>query len=107
MSEKEINYWLETFEKTKHTFMSKDGKTLSFYDTFKTIKDLQHEITKLKGVIETYEILIKANNINNWNEFKKWLEDSFYWSYYEENMSSGWVVEIMKEKMQELENRKV
>lgn len=69
------------------------------------VEDLQQEITKLKGVIETYEILIKANNINNWNEFKKWLEDSFYWAYYEENMSSGWVVEIMKEKMQELENK--
>jgi hypothetical protein len=43
--------------------------------------------------------------VNNWHELKKWLEDDFYWSYYEENMSSGWVVEIMKEKMQELENK--
>ena len=53
MSNEEINYWLETFEETRHTFMSKDGKTLSFYDTFKTMKDLQ----------------------NNWNELKKELKE--------------------------------
>ena len=36
---------------------------------------IQQKNTQLKGVIETYEILIKANNINNWNELKKWLEN--------------------------------
>ena len=41
------------------------------------IKELQQENKKLKGVIETYEILIKANNINNWNELKKWLEEQY------------------------------
>ena len=60
MSEKEINYWLETFKETRQAFMSKDGKILSFYDTFKTIKELQ----------------------NNWNELKKWLEEETrqYWN---------------------------
>lgn len=59
---------------------------------------LEQEITKLKGIIETYEILIKANNINNWNELKKWLEDR----------TETWdTAKIMLNKMQELENRKV
>lgn len=42
---------------------------------------------------------------NNWNELKKWLENSFYWGYYEENLTSGWIVEIIKSKMQELEKK--
>lgn len=52
MNLEEINYWLETFEKARYRFMSKDGKILSFYDTFKTMKNLQ----------------------NNWNELKNYLE---------------------------------
>lgn len=48
MNKEEINYWLEIFEKTRHSFMSKDGKILSFYDTFKTMKDLQNNWNKLK-----------------------------------------------------------
>ena len=63
----------------------------------RTLKTLLEENEKLKGVIETYEILIKANNINNWNELKKWLE---------EETKQYWNTDIL-DKMQELENRKV
>ena len=64
---------------------------------------LEQEITKLKGVIETYEILIKANNIHNWNELKKWLEEKM--NVYEYQEASNFYVVL--NKMQELENRKV
>ena len=81
MSNEEINYWLETFEETRHGFMSKDGKTLSFCDTFKTMKDLQ----------------------NNWNELKKWLEENESFDDYCNETTFTSVLD----KMQELENRKV
>ena len=74
MSNEEINYWLETFEETRHGFMSKDDKTLSFYDTFKTMKDLQ----------------------NNWNELNNYVINSF-------NRSQDIVYLDVLEKMQELQ----
>lgn len=43
----------------------------------KYVKVIQENI-QLKGVIETYEILIKANNINNWNELKEYINNRFY-----------------------------
>lgn len=77
-------------------------------------KRLEQEITKLKGVIETYEILIKANNINNWNELKKWLEtiieDLEKSQTLRFNHSIDFKLKAFKNslyKMQELENRKV
>ena len=82
MSEEEINYWLETFEETKHAFMSKDGKKLSFYDTFKAMKELQ----------------------NNWNELKKWLEEE---SKLKGSETAYLYYGNVLNKMQELENRKV
>ena len=81
------------------------------------IYELQQEITKLKGVIETYEILIKANNINNWNELKKWLEEldkTFCETttrdnseFYHFQRGELMFLRNIKLKMQELENRKV
>lgn len=95
MSNEEINYWLETFEETRHRFMSKDGKILSFYDIFKTMKDLQ----------------------NNWNELKKWLEEldkTFCETmtrdnseFYHFQRGELMFLRNIKLKMQELENRKV
>ena len=81
MSNEEINYWLETFEETRHTFMSKDGKTLSFYDTFKTMKDLQ----------------------NNWNELKKGLQSLFEFDYGVVSKNYLECAEDTLDKMQELE----
>lgn len=78
MSEEETNYWLEIFKETRHAYMSKDGKILSFYDTFKAMKELQ----------------------NNWNELKKWLEEVID---YGDCLKINYILN----KMQELENRKV
>lgn len=55
MSEEEINYWLEEFEENRRMYMSKDHKILSFYKTFKLMKQLQ----------------------NNWNELKNWLKQQY------------------------------
>ena len=82
MSAKEINFWFETFEETKHAFMSKDGKILSFYDAFKTMKELQ----------------------NNWNELKSWLEEE---SKLKGSETAYLYYGKVLKKMQELENRKV
>ena len=79
---------------------------------YRSKRDLYFENKKLKGVIETYEILIKANNINNWNELKKWLEefqeDICYdtgGEYFckDENMEVK--VQVVLDKMQELEGK--
>lgn len=67
-----------------------------------TIKGEQHLGENLKELCVDYIEQLE----NNWNELKKWLEDDFYMSYYEEDLSSGWVVEIIKKKMQELEQGK-
>lgn len=48
MSEEEINYWLEEFEENRRMYMSKDHKILSFYETFKDMKELQRENAQLK-----------------------------------------------------------
>ena len=61
----------------------------------KTPEELEEKIFELVAEIA----LLK----HNWKELKEWLEDGFYWSYYEEDLSSGRVVEIIKDKMQELE----
>lgn len=75
----------------------------NYWELVNEYKQIQQEITKLKGVIETYEILIKANNIHNWNELKKWLEEKM--NVYEYQEASNFYVVL--NKMQELENRKV
>lgn len=71
---------------------------------YRSKHDLYFENKKLKGVIETYEILIKANNINNWNELKKWLKDNIEhveWTSLSEDYLTG--LEDTLKKMQELE----
>ena len=75
----------------------------NYWELVNEYKQIQQEITKLKGVIETYEILIKANNIHNWNELKKWLEEKM--NVYEYQEASNFYVVL--NKMQEIENRKV
>lgn len=68
----------------------------------RTLKTLLEENEKLKGVIETYEILIKSTNVLNWNKLKKFVEERLKdatWS------ASG--LHEVQIKMQELENRKV
>lgn len=64
---------------------------------------LEQEITKLKGVIETYEILIKANNMNNWDELKKWLKEKAIEKKENEEVSLQYFYTF--KKMQELENK--
>ena len=78
MNKEEINYWLEIFEETRYGFMSKDGKILSFYDTFKTMKDLQKK----------------------WNELKKWLEEE---SKLKGSETAYLYFGNVQDKMQELE----
>lgn len=65
----------------------------------RTLKTLLEENQKLKGIIETYEILIKSNNINNWNELKKYIENELGSKYIHK-------YDVL-DKIQELENRKV
>lgn len=126
---------MSEFEKSLNKFLEKETYIVAYrsnYDSAREfnnelinyIKDLQQENQKLKGVIETYEILIKANNINNWNELKKWLEE--YKEYCELEIKKGIALHTYDEldrnkrygdittclykvcnKMQELENRKV
>ena len=89
-------------------------------------EDLQQEITKLKGVIETYEIIIKSTNVLNWHELKEWLEEEitdqkehfrFICEHYNQEVPDIIIqlektdllirkLESILSKMQELENRK-
>lgn len=55
MSEEEINYWLKVFSEDRFAFKSKDGKKISFYETFKNMKDLKEENKQLKEKIDMYE----------------------------------------------------
>ena len=78
----------------------------------RTLKTLLKENEKLKGVIETYKILIKANNITNWNELKRWLEERLKNNnavrLCDNNSYQAGVIdtyENTKDKMQELENK--
>lgn len=68
-------------------------------------EDLQQEITKLKGVIETYEIIIKSTNVLNWHELKKWLEEIIKQYREKEWFSTAKYLEDVLNKMQELENK--
>lgn len=74
MNEEEINYWLEVFSEDRFAFRSKDDRELSFYKTFKSMKQQQ----------------------NNWNELKKWLEE--YYDY-----GDCLKIKYILKKMQELE----
>ena len=98
MSEKEIvNKWFE-----ENMCVSFDKFIENWEEQQEFTKYLQQEITKLKGVIETYEIIIKANNINNWNELKKWLEEE---SKLKGSETAYLYYGRVSNKMQELENK--
>ena len=86
-------------------FYSCDNEEQFLKDVYHNMNCLQQEIQKLKGVIETYEILIKANNINNWHELKKWLEEIIKQYREKEWFSTAKYLEDVLNKMQELENK--
>ena len=83
-------------------------KKLEFYEqlhkeNITRIENLRKENEKLKGVIETYEILIKANNINNWNELKRWLKETGKISLEQDNRIGYNFTTIVLDEMQKLE----
>lgn len=67
MREEEINYWLEVFSEDRFAFKSEDGKKISFYETFKNMKELKQENTQLK------ERINKANELTKF--YKQELDD--------------------------------
>ena len=82
MSEEEINYWLEEFEDNRRMYMSKDHKILSFYETFKDMKKLKQENTKLKNKLNNIKKTINGHidgfiTINNYGSCDDILEVLF------------------------------
>ena len=91
----------------------------------RTLKTLLKEIQKLKGVIETYEIIIKSTNVLNWHELKKFIDERIksvqeekeefeedLYNNYETNCAEIIIrrceltqLEDIREQMQELENK--
>ena len=59
MSEEEINYWLEVFSEDRFAFKSEDGKKISFYVTFKNMKELKQENKRLKKENEGLRELVE------------------------------------------------
>ena len=77
MSEEEINYWLEVFSEDRFAFKSEDGKVLSFYKTFKTIKELQNNWNELKNYLEKQIIDSKAGGSQQYyfNTIYKYMQE--------------------------------
>lgn len=69
------------------------------------IENLQEEIKKLTGVIQTYEILLKANTEENkqlkcnWNKLKEYIKNEIPEDVF---IDTEWFVAIL-DKMKELE----
>lgn len=106
-----INY-IKQLQKQNAELIKTKNEALSYIQNYNHMSlryqdaEAKDKLNLIKNILngrEDYQDKLQ----NNWNELKKWLEDNFYWSYYEEDLSSGWVVEIIKGKMQELEQGKM
>lgn len=82
----------------------------SYYDLHEKYYKLQQENKKLNGVVQTYDILLKANVEenkklkDNWIKLKDWVNKHYdYYMNNEDYIGGRLCFTDMKDKMQEIE----